>query len=213
LLAFTRGFPHYMDRQRERAWAGRHGDVPLDELSGKTLLIVGLGGIGHAIAQRAAAFGMTVLATDPKVFEKPLCVAELHTPERLDNLIPRADVVASAAPLTSQTRRLFNADRFESMKRGAVFLNVSRGGLVHTDALVAALASGHLVAAGLDVTDPEPLPSDHPLWSVPNVIITPHSAGQSPGGLRRRHELFRENLRRFAAGEMLLNIVDKHAGY
>jgi phosphoglycerate dehydrogenase-like enzyme len=98
------------------------------------------------------------------------------------------------------------------MKRGVVLLNVSRGKVVDTEALVAALDNGQIAAAGLDVTDPEPLTKDHPLWSR-HVIITPHSAGQSPGGERRRHELFRENLRRFAAGEMLLNVVDKQVGY
>jgi phosphoglycerate dehydrogenase-like enzyme len=213
LLAFTRGFPHFMARQRDRVWAGRQGETPLDELAGKTLLVVGLGGIGQAISQRAAAFGMSVIATDPKVYEKPLYVAELHRPEALDSLLPKADVVASAAPLTLQTRKLFDGACFGRMKKGVVFVNVSRGGLVDTSALVDALKSGHVAAAGLDVTDPEPLPSDHALWTTPNVIITPHSAGQSPGGMRRRHALFRENLRRFAAGEMLLNIVDKAAGY
>ena len=98
------------------------------------------------------------------------------------------------------------------MKPGVVLINVSRGRVVDTDALVAALDSKQVAAAGLDVTDPEPLPKGHPLWSR-NVIITPHSAGQSPGGERRRHEVFRENLRRFAAGEMLLNVVDKKVGY
>jgi D-2-hydroxyacid dehydrogenase (NADP+) len=104
------------------------------------------------------------------------------------------------------------AREFAMMKRGVILINVSRGKVVDTAALVAALDSGQIAAAGLDVTDPEPLPKGHPLWSR-NVIITPHSAGQSPGGQRRRHELFRENLRRFAAGEMLLNVVDKRVGY
>ena len=101
---------------------------------------------------------------------------------------------------------------FSMMKRGALLINVSRGGVIDTDALVSALSSGHVAAAGLDVTDPEPLPKGHPLWSR-NVIITPHNAGQSTGVERRRHELFRENLRRFVAGEMLLNVVDKKVGY
>jgi phosphoglycerate dehydrogenase-like enzyme len=107
---------------------------------------------------------------------------------------------------------MVGAREFALMKRGVVLINVSRGKVVDTEALIAALDSGQVAAAGLDVTDPEPLPKGHPLWSR-NVIITPHSAGQSPGGERRRHELFRENLRRFAAGEMLLNVVDKKVGY
>ena len=107
---------------------------------------------------------------------------------------------------------MIDAEAFGRMKPGVLLINVSRGGVVDTDALVAALDSKHVAAAGLDVTDPEPLPKGHPLWSR-NVIITPHSAGQSPGSDRRRHEVFRENLRRFAAGEMLLNVVDKAVGY
>jgi phosphoglycerate dehydrogenase-like enzyme len=104
------------------------------------------------------------------------------------------------------------AREFAMMKRGVILINLSRGRVVDTDALIAALDSGQVAAAGLDVTDPEPLPKGHPLW-LRDVIITPHSAGQSPGGERRRHELFRENLRRFAASEMLLNVVDKRVGY
>ena len=124
----------------------------------------------------------------------------------------RADVVASAVPLTRESRKMIAAKQFAMMKPGVILINVSRGGVVDTPALVDALDSKQVAAAGLDVTDPEPLPKGHPLWSR-NVIITPHSAGQSPGGERRRHEYFRENLRRFAAGEMLLNIVDKKVGY
>ena len=184
----------------------------LDELAGKTLLVIGLGGIGSEIARRAAAFGMRVLATDPKVLDRPPFVEELHRPDAFHSLLPRADVVASAVPLTKESRKMIGAKQFAMMKPGVILINVSRGGVVDTDALVEALDSKQVAAAGLDVTDPEPLPKGHPLWSR-NVIITPHSAGQSPGGERRRHEYFRENLRRFAAGEMLLNIVDKKAGY
>lgn len=211
LLCFTRQLRHFVRTTQRGEWAAR-GPTPLEELAGKTLLIVGLGGIGTEIARRAAGFGMRVIATDPKVLERPLFVAELHRPAALDGLLPSADVVASAAPLTPLTRKLFDASAFSRMKRGVVFINVSRGGLCETDALVAALDGGQVSAAGLDVTDPEPLPAGHPLWSR-NVIITPHSAGQSPGGERRRHELFKENLGRFARGEMLLNIVDKKVGY
>ena len=178
---------------------------------GKTLLVIGLGGIGSEIARRAHAFGMRVLATEPKVLERPLYVEEMPA-RRLSRPAPPADVVASAVPLTKQSRGMIAEREFGIMKRGVVLINVSRGKVVDTNALVAALDSGQVAAAGLDVTDPEPLPKGHPLWSR-NVIITPHTAGQSPGGERRRHELFRENLRRFAAGEMLLNVVDKRVGY
>jgi phosphoglycerate dehydrogenase-like enzyme len=211
LLAFTRGLAHFIRKPPEGAW--RHPpEVVFEELQDKTLLVIGLGGIGSEIARRAFGFGMRVLATDPKVLEKPLFVEELRRPEAFHRLLPRADVVASAVPLTPLSRGMIGAKEFGMMRRGTLLVNVSRGGVVDTEALVSALDRGQVAAAGLDVTDPEPLPAGHPLWTR-NVIITPHSAGQSPGGRRRAHELFRENLRRFAAGEMLLNVVDKKAGF
>ena len=211
LLAFTRDLGISFAPIESSTDLARAGFV-LDELAGKTLLVIGLGGIGSEIARRAHAFGMRVVSTDPKVMERPLFVEELHRPDAFHTLLPRADVVASAVPLTKASRKMIGAREFAMMKPGTILINVSRGGVVDTDALVAALDSRRIAAAGLDVTDPEPLPEGHPLWSR-NVIITPHSAGQSPGGDRRRHELFRENLRRFASGEMLLNVVDKKAGY
>jgi phosphoglycerate dehydrogenase-like enzyme len=212
LLAFTRSLAHFVQVQPNQEWRSRQPGVVLDELRGKTLVVIGLGGIGSEIALRAAAFGMRVLATDPKVLERPLSVAELHKPEALHRLLPQADVVASAVPLTKQSRGMLGEKEFGMMKQGVVLVNVSRGRVVDTDALVRALQSKHVAAAGLDVTDPEPLPKGHPLWSQ-NVVITPHSAGQSPGSDQRRHDVFRENLGRFARGEMLLNVVDKNVGY
>ena len=212
LLAFTRGLAHFVRTQPSQEWRASGPGVVLDELMGKTLLVVGLGGIGSEIARRAAAFGMRVVATDPKVRERPLYVDELHKPSAFHSLLPRADVVASAVPLTNASRKMIGAEEFGIMKRGVILINVSRGGVVDTEALVSALDNKQVAAAGLDVTDPEPLPKGHPLWTR-NVIITPHSAGQSPGGERRRHEVLLENLRRFAAREMLLNIVDKTVGY
>jgi phosphoglycerate dehydrogenase-like enzyme len=212
LLAFTRSLAHFIRVQPQQEWRARGPEIVLDELLGKSLLVIGLGGIGSEIARRAAAFGMRVLATDPKVWERPPFVDELHKPDAFAALLPRADVVASAVPLTKATRKMIAGKEFSMMKPGVILINVSRGGVVDTDALVAALDSKQVAAAGLEVTDPEPLPKGHPLWSR-NVIITPHSAGQSPGGERRRQQIFCENLRRFAAGEMLLNVVDKVAGY
>jgi phosphoglycerate dehydrogenase-like enzyme len=212
LSDFTRDLRHFLKAQESRKWPARRPGVVLDELAGKTMLVIGLGGIGSEIARRAFGFGIRAIATDPKVLERPLFVDELHRPDRLRELLPRADVVVSAVPLTKATRGMIGAEEFGMMKRGVILINVSRGKVVNTDALVAALDSGRVAAAGLDVTDPEPLPDGHPLWSR-NVIITPHTAGQSPGGERRRRDVFRENLRRFAAGESLLNVVDKKAGY
>jgi phosphoglycerate dehydrogenase-like enzyme len=212
LLAFTRDLGHFIRAGADRRWGTKRAGFVLEELGGKTLLVIGLGGIGSEIARRAYGFGMRVLATDPKVHERPLFVEEMHRPERFHDLLPRADVVVSAAPLTKASRKMIGAREFGMMKQGVILINVSRGGVVDTDALVAALDSKRVSAAGLDVTDPEPLPEGHALWTR-NVIITPHTAGQSPGGERRRHEIFRENLRRFAAGELLLNVVDKKVGY
>jgi phosphoglycerate dehydrogenase-like enzyme len=212
LLSFTRGLVPFILGRSSEEWGSPGPAAVFDELDGKTLLVIALGGIGSQIARRARGFGMRVLATDPKVLEKPEFVEELHRPDAFARLLPRADVVASAVPLTSQTRKMIGAGEFAAMKRGVILINVSRGGVVDTDALVAALQSGQVAAAGLDVTDPEPLPKGHPLWRQ-NVIITPHTAGQSPGGRQRSFVLFKENLRRFACGEMLLNVVDKRAGY
>ncbi len=212
LIGFTRGMSHFIRIQPKQDWPQVQTDVVLDELPGKTLLTIGLGGIGSEIARRAAAFGMRVLATDPKVIERPLTVAELHRPEALGSLLPQADIVVSSVPLTKVSRKMLGAREFAMMKPGVLFINVSRGGVVDTDALVAALDSKHVAGAGLDVTDPEPLPKGHPLWTR-NVIITPHNAGQSTGVARRRLEVTRENLRRFAAGESLINVVDKSVGY
>lgn len=212
LLAFTRGFSFFVRNLSDQKWGYDRKELVLDELPGKTMVIIGQGGIGSEIARRAAAFGMRILATDAKLLECPLTLAELHRPEALPSLLPQADVVVSAVPLTKVSRGMLGAKEFALMKPGVIFINVSRGKIVQTDALVAALDSGHVSAAGLDVTDPEPLPKGHPLWSR-NVIITPHNAGHSTKVAQRRHNVLRENLRRFAAGEMLVNIVDKKVGY
>ncbi|CAN5912552.1 D-2-hydroxyacid dehydrogenase [soil metagenome] len=212
LLAFTRQLEHFIQTKSQQQWMQRPYTIDFDELAGKTMLVVGLGGIGQEIARRAYGLGMTVLATDPKVLDCPRDVEELHRPDAIEKLLPRADVVVSAVPLTPESRQMFNASTFGLMKPGVLFVNVSRGGVTDTAALISALKSGHVAAAGLDVTDPEPLPAGHPLWDQ-NVIITPHSAGVSAGSDRRKHEVFKENLRRFSQGLMLLNVVDKQAGY
>jgi phosphoglycerate dehydrogenase-like enzyme len=213
LLSFTRSLGHFVRAQPNEEWGGsRKPELVLDELQDKTLVVIALGGIGTQIARRAHAFGMRVLATDPKVTKKPEYVAELHPPDALLRLLPQADVVASAVPITPKTHKLLGEREFGVMKPGVIILNVSRGGVIDTDALVAALSSKKVAAAGLDVTDPEPLPKGHPLWKQ-NVIITPHTAGTSAGGFRRAAAFFRNNLRRFASGETLQHIVDKQAGY
>jgi phosphoglycerate dehydrogenase-like enzyme len=212
VLALMRGLPQWLEHQRAGAWA-RDEQVPQDELTGKTMLVLGLGGIGREVARRAHACGMRVLATDPRPQATPEFVDRIADPTALDSLLPEAHVVTICLPLTPQTRRLFDGERLRRMQRGAILVNIARGAIVDTDALIAALDDGTLGAAALDVVEPEPLPADHPLWTHPRVLLTPHVSGRSPLSSSRRVALFAENMRRFARGLPLLNVVDKRAGY
>ncbi|MBL8796349.1 MAG: MBL fold metallo-hydrolase [Planctomycetia bacterium] len=212
LLALTRGLREVTPAQvNEAAWL-KPKNQP-QELHGKTMLVVGLGGMGTQIARRADAFGMQVMAIDPKDLEKPSFVFSLEKPEKLMDLLPKADVVVLACPLTAETKGLFGSPQFRAMKSSAYFVNIARGGIVQTAALQEALEKKHIAGAGLDVTDPEPLPDRHPLWKLSNCIISPHIGGQSPEAMDRQWRLWRENVRRFAAGEPLLCVVDKERGY
>lgn len=210
LLALTRGIA-IAARGGSEDWNQRNFN-PI-ELRGKTAVVVGVGGIGTQIALRLNAFGMTVIGVDPKDMPYNAYVAQLVPPDRLDAVLPQADVVFLAAPLTPKSRKMMGPHQFELMKRNSYFIAVSRGGIYDSDALVKALDHRKLAGAGLDVTDPEPLPKGHPLWRFPNVIITPHIAGRSDGENARYEALYIENLKRFAAGEPLLNVVDKEKGY
>jgi phosphoglycerate dehydrogenase-like enzyme len=156
---------------------------------------------------------MRVIATRRTDTPAPAFVERTGKPGDLLTMLPEADVVAVCVPLTPETKGLFNAAAFEAMKRGSYLVNIARGPIVDTAALTEALRSGRLAGACLDVTDPEPLPEGHPLWSMKNVIITPHSASDAELTEQRRSALLIENLRRFGAGEPLLNVVDKKAGY
>ncbi len=211
LLNFTRDMKFY-NEQMAKGW-DRTFRLPLIELRGKTALIIGLGGIGTQIAQRANAFGMRVLAVDPKDFPLNNIIERVGKPDDLDHMLPEADVVFSSVPLTAASRGMLGEAQFNLMKDGVYFINVSRGGIVVTDALVAALKAGKVRAAGLDVTDPEPLPEGHPLWSMNNVTITPHIATVSDQLESRRMALFEENVARYLSGRPLLNVVDKPKGY
>jgi phosphoglycerate dehydrogenase-like enzyme/glyoxylase-like metal-dependent hydrolase (beta-lactamase superfamily II) len=211
LLALTRHLRKTVPGQIETNWP-MVSELP-PELHGKTMLVVGLGGVGTQISRRAHAFGMRVMAVDPKEMERPAFVFSLDPPIKLMKLLPKADVVVLACPLTPQTRGLMGDEQFQAMKKSAYFINVARGGLVKTPALIEVLEKKQIAGAGLDVTDPEPLPEGHPLWKMSNVVISPHVAGQSAGGLDRQWRLFRENVRRFVAGEPLLCVVDKEKGY
>jgi phosphoglycerate dehydrogenase-like enzyme len=203
LLAFARRFDHYLPQKR---W--QRGPHMID-LPAKTALIVGVGGAGAEAAKLCAALGMRVLGIDPRVQEAPPGMADLAGPDRLDARLGEADFVILTTPETPQTVGLFNAGRLAAMKKGAYFINIARGRCVVTGDLVAALRSGHLAGAGLDVADPEPLPADNPLWAMPNVLITPHVAISGAPYREKWLEILIDNCRRFAAGQPLNNIVDK----
>jgi phosphoglycerate dehydrogenase-like enzyme len=212
LLSMTRDLDAYRKAQDRAEW-DRGAGTGLTTLSGRTMLVVGMGGIGREIARRAKGFDMKVLATVRTKRPAPPYCDELGTAADLDRFLPLADVVAVALPLTAETTDLFDAEKFALMKPGTYFLNVGRGRIVVTDDLLAALDSKHLAGAGLDVTEPEPLPADHPLWRSDRVLITPHVSSHAELTRERRWEVFQENIRRFGAGEPLLNVVDKQQGY
>jgi len=206
LLALSRGLRDA--RPEETRTAAR-----FQELNGKTMVLIGLGGIGTEISRRAKAFGMRVLAVDPKQTERPAFVFSLVRPDALPDLLPKADVLVLACPLTAETRGMIGETQLQKMKKSAFLINVAHGGIVQTPALVEALEKKQLAGAGLDVTEPEALEEDHPLRKMPNVVLSSHVAGQSPGATARQWRLMRENLRRFVAGEPLLCVVDKQKGY
>ncbi len=214
LLALTRDVPAYVRAQTERRFQRNpQTGMKFGELKNKTMLVVGLGGIGTEIARRAHGLGMRVIATRRSSREGPDFVERVGLSDELYAMAPAADVIANALPLTNETRGIFNRQFFAITKPGAVFLSVGRGKSTVTADLVDALESGQLGAAGLDVTDPEPLPKSSPLWDMPNVIITPHVAAASADTFNRGQVIAVENLRRFATGTPLLNEVDLRKGY
>ena len=205
-LAFARGLHTYVRNQVNSEWRPGYDIV---NLADATAVIVGIGGIGGETARLCSEFGMTVIGVDPRVEEPPAGVAELVPPDLLDDVLPRGDFVIVTVPETPQTQGLFSIDKFRKMKAGSHFINIGRGATVILDDLVQALEEGALRGAALDVFEIEPLPSDHPLWAMPNVIITPHCAGTGPYLDDRRKELFLENCVRFNNGRELKNVVDK----
>jgi phosphoglycerate dehydrogenase-like enzyme len=225
ILCFAKNLHVYLRRQQHGVWhaLGRGpnelpgyagpGEVhPSDRaaltLADCTLGVVGLGGIGAETARRGLAFGMRVLAVDPVQAEAPDGVT-LWRPERLDDLLAESDFVVIAAPHTPETVKLINRDRLRWMKRSAYLINVGRGVIVDLADLTAALQAGEIAGAGLDVFETEPLPPDHPLWRMENVLITPHTAAASPRVAERHVEVLLDNVRRFVAGQPLRNVVDK----
>jgi phosphoglycerate dehydrogenase-like enzyme len=209
LLALTRAIPAQLGFMKEKHWER----VPCVEVAGMTMGILGLGGIGRAIATRAKAFEFRVIAADPEPVEKPECVDQLGTLEWLPDFLSRSNVLMVCCPITPQTHKLLSHEEFGRMPDGSYLINVSRGRVIDEEALVAALRSGKLAGAGLDVTYTEPCPPDSPLWTEPNVILTSHSAGASQHIRARAIRLFVENLHRYVKDEPLLNLVDKQKGY
>ncbi|MEW5728910.1 MAG: D-2-hydroxyacid dehydrogenase [Pseudomonadota bacterium] len=206
LLALTRNL-HLILR-------GKTAEMPRPiELLGKTAAVIGCGGIGLLTAEKLAAHGVKVIGIDEDYIPMVSFISKLHNVDNGLEILGECDFVVMAAPHTFRTARIMDAHAFSCMKRGSYFVNVSRGTTVDTDALVEALKSGHLAGAGLDVTSPEPLPADHPLRQMDNVIITPHSAGLSDFNRQRSLEVIRGNIKRFVAGQPLCNEVDKSRGY
>jgi phosphoglycerate dehydrogenase-like enzyme len=217
LLCLTRGIttlymPQFAKRQMKPVGTVKSADHV--ELGGRTMGIVGMGGIGSALARRAYyGFDMRVVGTDAKPLPRPEYVADLRDPSWFHEMVPQVDVLVAAAPHTPQTERMFNEEVFRRMKKTAYFLALSRGTLFDDTALVRALKERWIAGAGLDVFPQEPPPSDHPIYDCPNVVMTAHTSGWSPDRQVRLVDLFAENVRRYAVGAPLMNVVDKKAGY
>ncbi|MBV9357704.1 MAG: D-2-hydroxyacid dehydrogenase [Chloroflexi bacterium] len=209
ILAFARGFHRYLPRQLRHVYQADPLDTGVVHLPESTVLMLGVGGIGSEAARLCAAFGMRVIGVDARRQAAPPGVAELHPPEAFDALLPAADFLVMTIPHTPETEGMMRRDRFQHMKRSAFLINIGRGRTVRLDDLVVALRAGEIAGAGLDVFEVEPLPSDHPLWDAPNVLLTPHTAGYGPYLDDRRQEILEDNARRFAAGQPLRNVVDK----
>ncbi|HEY8529910.1 MAG TPA: D-2-hydroxyacid dehydrogenase [Paenibacillaceae bacterium] len=209
MLMFVRQFPLMFRQQQNKVWK-KTADA--DELWGKTVGIIGLGSIGGEIARQCKLLGMRVLATKRTPAQSPW-VDELYPPEQTGEVFRQADFVVVALPLTPATTRIIGEKELRLMKKTAYFINIARGGVVDEDALIRVLREGAIAGAGLDVFEEEPLPPDSPLWEMPNVIITPHTAADSPLYMDRMIEVFCENLKRFIRGEKLLHEVDKNLRY
>ena len=214
MMVLAHRMHQYYANQLERDWDRRPGFQPLIRpVAGKSLLVVGLGGIGTQVAQKAAGLGMKVTAIRNSGREGPDYVDYVGLSHELLTLAARADFIVNTVPLTVETMGLYDEEFFRAMRDSAYFINVARGPSVVTEDLIRALELGELAGAGLDVTDPDPLPASSPLWLMPNVIITPHTATRSGVGSFESMTIVRENLRRYVAGEPMLNVVDRELGY
>jgi phosphoglycerate dehydrogenase-like enzyme len=210
VLAFARGFHLYFPRQLRREWRPESGEESgVIHLPEATALIVGVGGIGSEAARLMEAFSMHVTGVDARRRDAPPGVRKLDGPDALDALLPLADFVVLTVPHTPDTEGFMHRARFQRMKRSAFFINIGRGRTTRLDDLVAALRAGEIAGAALDVFEQEPLPADHPLWTMPGVLLTPHVAGHGPYLDERRFEIILDNARRFLGNQPLRNVVDK----
>lgn len=209
ILSFAKDLPGSLRLQRDHTWKHRESE----RIAGRTVLVVGTGPIGRAIARLLSAVGMTVRGSGRRRREDDPDFGTVTATEELPTALAAADFVVLAAPLTEQTRHLFDARMFRAMKPDSRFVNVGRGELVRTADLVDALRSGTIAGAALDVLDEEPPPDTHPLWDMPNVMITPHNSGDFVGWQDTLVDLFVENFQRRRDGQPLRNVVDKNLGY
>ncbi|MFF1762773.1 D-2-hydroxyacid dehydrogenase [Streptomyces sp. NPDC058266] len=209
VLALARQIPRYVRDQSAAHWAPDWSDGAVVALGEARALVVGTGAVGAETGRLLAAFGSRVDGVDARVTTPPPGFGRIVAPDRLDEVLGEADIVIVTVPHTPRTEGLFDAGRFAAMKRGACLVNVGRGPTVRLDDLVAALDTGQLRGAALDVMEREPLPAGHPLWHHPRALITPHVAGAGPHAAERRFDVLVENAQRFAAGRPLINVVDK----
>lgn len=213
ILGLSRGLPYYFDAQREARWDKDARKSEYVFLPDSTVLISGVGGIGHETARLCHQFGMRVIGIDPRP-EHEVPFVEMHGTDELDELLPKADFVVTTTPHTPETEGMWNAARFRLMKPTSYFISIGRGKTAVLEDLTAAIESGKIAGCGLDVFEKEPLPSGHRLWHLPNVILTPHIAVKDAENLpERRYQVILENARRFIEGKPLMNVVDKAQWY
>jgi len=210
IIAFNHNFFLYHRQMETQHWE-RY--FPTSDIWESTILLIGFGDIGKNIAIRAKAHGMQVIAVKRTMSEKTQYVDEVYTSESLDDLLPRADYVVLCVASTPQTENIFDARRIGYMKKGSYLINVARGALVDQEAMIQALENGNLAGAGLDVTEPEPLPPENALWRMPNVFITPHASGMSLSDSHQVFNIFFENLRQYFSGGTMRNLVEFDLGY
>jgi D-2-hydroxyacid dehydrogenase (NADP+) len=212
LLFLSRHLYTFVDDRHSEKWSPPR-PYPGIELRGRTAVIIGVGGIGTQIAFRCWAFGMNVIGVDPEDIPYMPIIQKVVKPDQLDEVLPQADVLFISAPHTEKSHKMVGPAQFELLKKGAYFIAVSRGGLYDLPSLIKGLDSKQLAGAGVDVTDPEPLPKGNALWKFDNVVITPHIAGRSDKDNARMVGTIRENIIRFCDGKPLINVVDKQKGY